>query len=93
MLKLVFTGQFKKDFKSVLKRGCDLKKLKIIVILLSEENELSIENRDYILVNSRNYENIRECYIDQDFFLLYKVSKESMCLKLIRIGSHSDLFG
>ena len=92
MLKPEFTGQFKKDFKKAVKRGCDPKKLENIVILLCEEKDLPVENRDHALVNSRNYKNMRECHIDPDWLLVYQISKEALILKLIRTGSHSDLF-
>ena len=92
MLKPEFTGQFKKDFKKAVKRGCDPKKLENIVTLLCEEKDLPAENRDHPLVNSRNYKNMRECHIDPDWLLVYHISKESLILKLIRTGSHSDLF-
>ena len=92
MLKPEFTGQFKKEFKKAVKRGCDPKKLENIVTLLCEEKDLPAENRDHALVNSRNYKNMRECHIDPDWLLVYQISKEALILKLIRTGSHSDLF-
>ena len=92
MLKPEFTGQFKKDFKKAVKRGCDPKKLENIVTLLCEGKSLPAENRDHALVNSRNYKNMRECHIDSDWLLVYQISKEMLILKLIRTGSHSDLF-
>ena len=92
MLKPVFTGQFKKDFKKAVKRGCNPKKLEIIVTLLCEEKDLPAENRDHALINSRNYKNMRECHIDPDWLLVYQIAKEELILKLIRTGSHSDLF-
>ena len=91
MLKPEFTGQFKKDFKKAVKRGCDPKKLENIVTLLCEE-QLPAENRDHALVNSRNYKNMRECHITPDWLLVYQISKDTLILKLIRTGTHSDLF-
>ena len=92
MLKPEFTGPFKKDFKKAVKRGCDPKKLENIVTLLCEEKDLPAENRDHVLVNSRNYKNMRECHIDPDWLLIYQISTDVLLLKLIRTGSHSDLF-
>ena len=34
----------------------------------------------------------RECHIEPDWLLVYKVVRETLILKLIRTGSHSDLF-
>ena len=92
MLKAEFTGQFKKDYKKAVKRGCNPQKLMNIIQLLCEEKDLPPENRDHALVNSRNYKNMRECHIEPDWLLVYQISQEVLILKLIRTGTHSDLF-
>ena len=43
MLKPEFTGQFKRDYKLALKRGCDPKKLNEVVMLLCKEEPLPHE--------------------------------------------------
>lgn len=48
--------------------------------------------RDHALVNSREYKGMRECYIQPDWLLVYKVINETLILRLIRTGTHSDLF-
>lgn len=35
---------------------------------------------------------MRECHIQPDWLLVYKVEREILTLKLIRTGTHSDLF-
>ena len=55
MLKPEFTGQFKKDYKLAVKRGCDPQKLSAVVELLCEEKTLPPVYRDHALTNSRNY--------------------------------------
>lgn len=92
MLKPDFTAQFKRDYKLAIKRGCDPKKLEMVVTLLCAEQPLPEANRDHALVNSRNYKNMRECHIEPDWLLIYQVQKEKLVLALIRTGSHSDLF-
>ena len=92
MLKPEFTGQFKKDYKLAVKRGCNPDKLKKVVLLLCKEEPLPDAYRDHALVNSKNYKNMRECHIQPDWLLVYKVEAERLILKLIRTGSHSDLF-
>lgn len=93
MLKPEFTGQFKRDYKLAVKRGCDPKKLEAVIALLCEEKPLPEECRDHALVNSRNYLEMRECHITSDWLLVYKVCQDVLILRLIRTGSHSDLFG
>ena len=92
MLKVVFTGQFKKDYKLALKRGCNPKKLEKIITLLTEEQQLPPVYRDHLLVNSKRYKDVRECHIEPDWLLIYKIKNETLILELLRTGSHSDLF-
>lgn len=92
MLRTEFTGQFKKDYKLAIKRGCDPDKLLEVITLLVNEQPLPEKYKDHALVNSRNYKNMRECHIEPDWLLVYKVEHEVLILKLIRTGSHSDLF-
>ena len=92
MLKIEFTGQFKKDYKLAIKRGCNPNKLEEVITLLCNEEPLPEKYRDHALTNSRNYVGMRECHIQPDWLLIYKVVQETLILKLIRTGTHSDLF-
>lgn len=92
MLKVVFTGQFKKDYKLALKRGCNPKKLEKIITILKEEQSLPPVYHDHLLVNSKRYKDVRECHIEPDWLLIYKIKDETLILELLRTGSHSDLF-
>ena len=92
MLKLEFTGQFKKDYKLAVKRGCNLAELEEVITLLCYEQQLPEKYRDHALVDSRNYKDMRECHIEPDWLLIYKAYNDTLILKLIRTGSHSDLF-
>lgn len=92
MLKPEFTGQFKRDYKLAVKRGCDPEKLEKVIRLLCEEKPLDDKYHDHILINSKNYKNMRECHIEPDWILIYQVIRERLILRLIRTGSHSDLF-
>lgn len=92
MLKSEFTAQFKKDYKLALKRGLDSHKLETVVNLLCEEKPLPQKYKDHPLVDSRNYNGMRECHISPDWLLVYQVLKSELLLKLVRAGSHSDLF-
>lgn len=92
MLKTEFTGQFKRDFKLAIKRGCNPDELQKVITLLVNEQPLPEKYRDHALTNSRNYTDMRECHIEPDWLLIYKVYRDMLILKLIRTGSHSDLF-
>ena len=92
MLKVEFTGQFKKDYKLALKRGCDPAELQEVISLLIKEQPLPEKYKDHALTNSKNYKDMRECHIEPDWLLVYKIYNEILTLRLIRTGSHSDLF-
>ncbi len=93
MLKPVFSGQFKKDYKLAVKRGFDPKKLEKLIDLLCNEEPLPEAYRDHALTNSRRYKDVRECHIEPDWLLVYKILHDTLVLQLIRTGTHSDLFG
>lgn len=92
MLKPEFSGQFKKDYKLAIKRGCDPKKLETVLELLCSERTLPEKYRDHALNNSRNYQGMRECHIQPDWLLVYRIVQDRLILQLIRTGTHSDLF-
>jgi mRNA interferase YafQ len=93
MLRPEFTGQFKKDYKLALKRGCDPAKLQTVITLLVNEQALPESYRDHGLINSRNYKGMRECHLEPDWLLVYQVVQDKLILRLIRTGTHSDRFG
>ena len=92
MLKIEFTGQFKKDYKLAVKRGCDPQELTTVISFLAAERSLPEKYRDHPLENSRNYKGMRECHIKPDWLLIYKIDSGRLVLELIRTGTHSDLF-
>ena len=92
MLKPAFTGQFKRDYKLAIKRGCNPNKLEKVISLLCNEQPLRDVYRDHALTNSRDYKSMRECHIEPDWLLVYKIYEQTLILKLIRTGTHSDLF-
>lgn len=92
MLKIEFMGQFKRDYKMALKRGCDPSKLEEVVSLLVEQKPLPDKYKDHKLTDSREYKNARECHIQPDWLLVYQVLEDILILRLVRTGSHSDLF-
>ena len=92
MVRPVYTNKFKKDYKQAIKRGCDKTKLQEVIVLLCNQTTLPEIFRDHSLTNSRNYKDMRECHIESDWLLVYRVLKQDLILELIRTGTHSDLF-
>jgi len=90
MLKIQYHNQFKKDYKLALKRGCNPELLVEVVELLVNEIVLPEKYKDHKLTG--NYKGFRECHIQNDWLLVYKIKKDELILILSRIGTHSDLF-
>ena len=81
--------QFKSDVKRLLRRGKDVEKLKQIIDRLRYAQELPARTRDHQLKGT--LKDCRECDIEADWLLIYRIEGSELCL--IRTGSHSDLFG
>ncbi len=86
------TKSFVKDYKLAVKRGCNIGKLKKVIELLASGESLPKEYRDHALVNSREYKDVRECHIEPDWLLVYRITEDVLVLTLLRTGTHSDLF-
>ncbi len=63
-LDIVWTSQFKKDYKLAMKRGQDIKLLDNIIRLLANGEPLPETNRDHAL--SGNWIGHRECHVQSD---------------------------
>ena len=87
---IVWTTQFKKDYKLAVKRKLDISLLDDVIRALSRGETLPEKNKDHGL--SGKWSGHRECHILPDWLLIYKVVRETLILELIRTGSHSDLF-
>lgn len=88
MLKPEYTTRFKKDLKTIQRRNLDVNLLKEIIRLLCVEEPLPEKNRDHSL--SGNWSSHRECHIQSDWLLIYRVGNGLLVLE--RTGTHSDLF-
>ena len=90
MLDVFATSRFKKDLKAAIKRGCKAERLWEIVELLRNQQPLPEKNHDHAL--SGDYIGFRECHIQPDWLLVYRVEDDILVLTLARTRSHSDLF-
>ena len=84
----MYTKTFSKDVKLALKRGKNINKLKEAIELLSTNSVLPIKYKDHSLIG--NYIGRRECHIEPDWLMIYKIDKEIIIFE--RTGTHSDLF-
>ena len=91
MLQPIYTKQFKKDIKKIEKSGNkDVEKLKVVIKLLIDEKKLDASYREHNLKG--NYKDRRECHIEPDWLLVYKVNKKEKTIAFERTGSHADIF-
>ena len=90
MLDIRYSAKFKKDYKTIIKRGYNPQLLQDVLTILSSEQPLPPKYRDHNL--SGNYEGHRECHITPDWLLIYKIEHDILTLSLTRTGTHSDLF-
>ena len=88
MLVIERTSQFKRDVKRVIKRGKAISKLRFIVDKLANKHILEARYYDHALLGK--YINARECHIEPDWLLIYRLTEKKLHLE--RTGSHSDLF-
>ena len=90
MLDIRRSTQFKKDLKKVIKQRKNIKLLEDIVTHLQKSEPLNQKNYDHVLIG--DWHGHRECHITPDWLLIYKVDDGLQLLRLMRTGSHSDLF-
>lgn len=88
MLDIIFTNQFKKDFRLCKKRGYNMALIHSVIQTLSIPEPLDSKYRNHSL--SGNYASKKECHITPDWLLIYQVTNDT--LLLYRTGTHSDLF-
>lgn len=90
MLDVRYSTRFKKDYKTLIKRGYNPQLLQDALVILINQQPLPPKYKDHSLTG--NFEGHRECHITPDWLLIYKVEQEILTLSLTRTGTHSDLF-
>lgn len=91
MATLFFTTQFKKDYKKCLKRNYDMNKIHNIFNLLEKNEKIPAKNKPHFLTG--NYKDNMECHIENDWLLVWLPEDKNNVIKLVRTGTHSDIFG
>ena len=90
MYKFTRTSKFKKDYKRSQKQHKNLEKFMNIHLLLIVGKSLPTKNKDHNL--SGNWSGFRECHIEPDWLLIYRVDEKEQFIEYVRMGSHSELF-
>ena len=84
------TSRFQKDLKLIQKRGYNTDKLSSVIKLLADGKELPPIYKDHQLRG--NWVGCRECHIEPDWLLIYRIEHDVLVLTATATGSHSDLF-
>lgn len=90
MFELHFTNQFKKDFKRY--KSDPVKVTKIFGLLKLLEMGKSIPNEFRPHKLKGNFKGYLECHIESDLLLIWLNDEKEKIIKLIRLGTHSELF-
>ncbi|MBQ8764675.1 MAG: type II toxin-antitoxin system YafQ family toxin [Clostridia bacterium] len=88
--QIEMSTRFKKDYKLAQKRGYNMNLLKEVIDILANGDQLPGKYLDHPL--SGDYRGSRECHIEPDWLLIYRIEKDLLVLGLTRTGTHSDLF-
>jgi mRNA interferase YafQ len=86
-------GQFKKDYKKMMKQGKDFTEMDWVIDELTVPNPLPEQYQDHPLKGE--YKGYRECHVEPDWLLIYgyeTLEDNKRQLLLVRTGSHSELF-
>lgn len=89
MSTLKLTSQFKKDLKRYKHKPEVVDKLEEILNLLANNLPIPTENRPHLLTG--NYKGYMECHVENDTLLIWW-DREAGIIKLVRFGTHSELF-
>jgi mRNA interferase YafQ len=88
MLKIKYTPRMKKDVKLQVKRGKDLTLLETVLEMLVNQVRLPEKYHDHALPG--DWKDFRECHIESDWLLIYRIFEDELILSATRTGTHSD---
>ena len=89
MRSIKLTKQFRKDVKRIKNDPDKLQALNDVLLLLRENGTLPSKYKPHILTG--NYKGCMECHIGSDFLLIW-LDEQTNVIKLLRLGSHAELF-
>ncbi len=90
MKKLKPSSRYKKDYKRI--RNNPKKVTELFKILHMLENEIPIPNEYDPHMLKGDFKGYMECHIEDDFLLIW-FDPHTDQIDLVRLGSHSELFG
>lgn len=91
--RIEFTSKFKKDIKRLRNNEAKLSKVANVIELLAQGEDIPASMKPHKLIG--NYAGHLELHIEGDLLLIWleKTELGDMTIYLVRLGSHSELFG
>lgn len=90
-MKRIFPStQYKKDYKRYRNNPLKMKALAEIIDLLANEQPVPAQYKPHMLHG--DYKGCMECHVQGDFLLVWFDEARDV-IELVRLGSHSELFG
>ena len=89
MKELKITSQFKKDLKKYQNQPKRIEKLKVVLRYLQNGVAIPQEYKPHKLLG--DYKDCMECHIESDTLLIW-FDENTNVIKLLRLGTHSELF-
>ncbi len=79
MLTPIFENTFKKDIKRLQRRGKNMDKLKVVIDKSLNNQKLENKYKDHALIG--NWKGYRDCHIEPDWLLIYKITEFILVFK------------
>ena len=90
MYSFTRSSKFRRDVRRCQRQQKDMEKFKVIHELLIAGEPLPAKNKDHFLTG--NWVNHRECHLEPDWLLIYRINDQENMIEYVRMGSHADLF-
>lgn len=89
MKTLKMSSRFKKDLKRIQNNPKRIENVETVLKLLRDTGMVPMQYKPHMLTG--NYSGCMECHIENDYLLIWMDEAEQI-IKLLRLGSHSELF-
>lgn len=89
MFILKITSQFKKDLKRIQNNATKIEHLKEVLFFLEQDGTVPERFKPHKLIG--DYGGFMECHVENDLLLIWLDPEENI-IKLVRLGTHSELF-
>ena len=89
--EIATTKRFDKEVKRCIKRGYYMESLRTVIKTLAEKGVLPKEYKPHKLKG--DFKGTIECHVNPDWLLIYEKTDKIRLIRLLRTGTHAELFG